>query len=289
MNRGARLQDIFYNDDSCAVFLELVGEAVERYEIRVHGYALMPNHFHLMVESVRGNLSDAMKLISSRYSQEINRRSRWDGSLFRGRFKNKIVYEDAHWLYLLAYLHLNPVRARFAATPSQYQWTSHDRYAGDTPMPEWLTTEEMASRLEGVGGYQKYLQAVMNGRRPVPDEFESVVYGTRGSQEHFIVKQEKAAAGISPEEALSQVSKLTGKSKRDILKCQRGRAGNAERVVALWWLIHGAGLSNVEASQILGITPAAVSKILAQIRDGYASYHGGQVADWITALKEEND
>ena len=66
MNRGVRLHDIFFADESCAVFLELVGEAVERCAIRVHGYALTPNHFHLMVESVRGNLSEAMKLISSR-------------------------------------------------------------------------------------------------------------------------------------------------------------------------------------------------------------------------------
>lgn len=71
MNRGARLQTIFFDDESCAVFLDLVGEAVERYGIKVHGYALMAVHFHLMVESVRGNLSEAMKLISARYVQEM--------------------------------------------------------------------------------------------------------------------------------------------------------------------------------------------------------------------------
>ena len=87
----------------------------------------MPNHFHLMVESVYGNLSDAMKLLSARHVQEMNRRPGWDGSLFRGRFHSKVVYEDAHWQHLLAYVHLNPVEARLAMTPTQYQWTSHHK------------------------------------------------------------------------------------------------------------------------------------------------------------------
>jgi putative transposase len=285
MNRGARHQDIFFNDESCAVFLDLLGEVVERYEIRFHGYALMPNHYHLMAESVRGNLSDAMKYVSSRYNQEMNRLWGWDGSLFRGRFKNKVVYEEAHWHYLLAYLHLNPVRASLAGTPSQYQWTSHDRYAGDSPMPEWLNTNEMASMLEGVGGYHRYLQMVMNGSRPMPEDFESVVYGDRRSQKHFIVQQEAAPATISLEEALSQVSRLTGKPKRELLKGKRGRTGNAERALALWWLIHGAGLTNVSAGDLLGISPSAVSKILASIRGG-GGYHGGKIAKWIDALRE---
>jgi REP element-mobilizing transposase RayT len=284
MNRGARLQEIFFNDETCAVFLDLLREAVERYEIRIHGYALMPNHYHLMVESVRGNLSEAMKHFSSRYNQVMNRRSGWDGSLFRGRFKNKVVYEDAHWIYLLAYLHLNPVRARLAGTPSQYQWTSHDRYAGDSQMPEWLVTEELEPILEGAGGYHKYLQMVMNGSRPVPEDFESVVYGSRRSQKPLVVKQETASAKVSPEEALSQVSRLTGKPKRELLKGKRGRSGNAERALALWWLIHGAGLTNVAAGSILGITPSAVSKIIARIREG-GGYHDGKITDWIDALR----
>jgi REP element-mobilizing transposase RayT len=286
MNRGARLQEIFFDDNSCAVFLSLVGEAVERYGIRVHGYALMPNHFHLMVESVRGNLSDAMKLISARYVQAMNYRPSWDGSLFRGRYKNKVVCEDAHWLYLIAYLHLNPVRAHLASTPSQYLWTSHDKYAGDALSPDWLTTEELISRLEGFGGYLRFLKMVMNGSRPVPDGFDTVIYGDNRSQRHFIVKQDKAIADLSVEEALRQVSKLTGTSPKELLKSKRGRTGHASRSVALWWLIYGAGLSNVEASGILGISPSAVGKTLVKIRDGGKTYHGGRVAGWIEKLKE---
>ncbi len=62
MNRGARRQLVFRAEQDCMLFLDLLGETVDRYQIKVHGYALMPNHFHLIVESVVGNLGDAMRL-----------------------------------------------------------------------------------------------------------------------------------------------------------------------------------------------------------------------------------
>ena len=238
-----------------------------------------------MVESVHGNLSDAMKLLSSRYVQEMNRRPGWVGSLFRGRFLSKVVYEDAHWRYLLAYLHLNPVRAGLALTPSQYQWTSHGKYSGEMAWPDWLTTKSLKSRLGGIG-YKKFIERAMNGSLPAPDEFESVLYGVRRKQRPFLVKQEKSETRLTKEEALRQVSQLTGTSEEELLKSKRGRAGNAARALALWWLIHGTGMSNVQVSAVLGITPSGVSKILAHIRDEKRTYQGGQIADWIERLKD---
>ena len=99
-------------------------------------------------------------------------------------------------------------------------------------------------------------------------------------------RQQAAAPPImSPEEALSQVSRLMGKPKRELLKGKRGRTGNAERALALWWRIHGEWLTNVSAGGLLGISPSAVSKILASIRGG-GGYHGGKIAEWIDALRE---
>ena len=226
MNRGARHQDIFFDPDSCATFVDLLGEAVERYGIRVHGFVLMPSHYHLMIESVRGNLSDAMKILSSRYVQEMNRRPGWDGSLFRGRFHNKVVYEDSHWRYLLAYLHLNPVKAGLAVTPSQYQWSSHGKYSGELTWPEWLITKSLKSRLGGIG-YHKFIERVMNGSLPAPDGFDDVLHVRRRSQRPFVLKQQTAEPGITKEEALSQVSRSTGVSEEHLLQSKRSRGGNA--------------------------------------------------------------
>jgi REP element-mobilizing transposase RayT len=257
---------------------------VERYDIRVHGFVLMPNHYHLMIESVRGNLSDAMKMLASRYVQEMNRRPGWDGSLFRGRFHSKLVYEDRHWRHLLAYLHLNPVKAGLAVTPSQYQWSSHGKYTGELTWPDWLVTKSLKSRLGGIG-YQKFIERVMNGSMPAPDGFGEVLYGRRRSQRPIVLKQETSEPSLTKEEALAQVSRLTGVAGEHLLRSTRGRGGNAPRALALWWLIHGAGLSNVEVSGVLGISPSGISKILAQIRGGKRTYQEGNIARWIEQLK----
>ena len=113
---------------------------------------------------------------------------------------------------------------------------------------------------------------VMNGSLPAPDEFDSILYGERRRQKPFVIKQEKAEARFTKDEALSQVSDLTGMKVDELLQGQRGRNGNAGRSLAVWWLIHGAGMRNVEVGGLLGITPSAVSKILAQIRDN-KSFH----------------
>ncbi len=76
--------------------------AVERFDIILHGYALMPNHYHLLVESTHGNLSRAMAFVSSTFSRRLDTRFHWDGSVFRGRYHNRVVTAPEHWHHLLA-------------------------------------------------------------------------------------------------------------------------------------------------------------------------------------------
>ena len=60
-------------------------------------------------------------------------------------------------------------------TSTQYQWSSHHEYMGELDWPEWLTTKELKSRLRGIGSYQRFIEGVMNGSLPPPDDFESVL------------------------------------------------------------------------------------------------------------------
>src|SRR5688572_1964032 len=94
MNRGARRAPIFVNDLTCGAFLDVLGELPERFGVVVHAYALMPNHFHLLLETPRGNLSRAMKHLEGVYSQRLNATYEWDGPLFRGRFRNEVVEDE---------------------------------------------------------------------------------------------------------------------------------------------------------------------------------------------------
>src|SRR4051812_16842847 len=83
MHRGARRAPIFRDDEDCLLFLKGLEEAVDHHGLEVHAYALMPNHFHLLVRSPLGNLSKAMKHVTATFTLRANRRHRWDGPVFR--------------------------------------------------------------------------------------------------------------------------------------------------------------------------------------------------------------
>ena len=79
MNRGARRASVFAEDEYAGLFLRGVGETVNRFGIEIHAYSVMPNHYHLLVRSVRGNLSRAMRHVGACFTQDLNRLHVWDG------------------------------------------------------------------------------------------------------------------------------------------------------------------------------------------------------------------
>jgi hypothetical protein len=91
--------------------------------------------------------------------------------------------------------------------------------------------------------------------------------------------------GIEVEKALSEVMYLTGETRETLLCTKRGRSGNPARALAAWWLVQGSGLSNVKAGNVLNMSPVAVSKTLAVLRDRPEEYAGGKLLKWMEALK----
>lgn len=177
MNRGTARQQIFHSDADYLKFLILIGEAVRMWGIRVHAFSLMPNHYHLLIETPHANISRAMRHINGVYTQRYNRTRKRDGQLFRGRYKAILVEEDAYLVELLRYIHLNPVTAGIVKRPESHMWTSHKYYIGDNQF-EWLTTD----RLLGYFGKRKNLsrrklhEFVLEG---VPEGLRHQLEGTR--------------------------------------------------------------------------------------------------------------
>ncbi len=174
--RGNERRAIFRREADYARMISILGEAATRFALRVHGYVLMENHYHLILEAPEGNLSRAMQWLNVSYSTWFNRRHRRIGHLFQGRFK-AIVADPQQWgLVLSRYVHLNPLRTRRhamskaqrqdssagkrkAATAGEigrrllflnsYRWSSYRAFAGYAPEPPWLETAGVASLIEG--------------------------------------------------------------------------------------------------------------------------------------------
>ncbi len=122
--RGNRRQDTFFCDEDYRLYLRLMAKWCSFHEVAIWAYCLMPNHVHLvLVPQTEGSLRLAIGEAHRRYTRHINFRENWRGHLWQGRFSSYVMDEK----YLLAaarYAELNPVRARLAADPGSYPWSS---------------------------------------------------------------------------------------------------------------------------------------------------------------------
>ncbi|ADI85523.1 transposase [Geobacter sulfurreducens] len=138
--RGNARQDIFHDPEDRYRFYLFLQEGSERFGHRILAFCLMTNHVHLAVQVGEVPLSRFMQNITFRYTRWQNWRMGKTGHLFQGRYKSFLVDGDAYLQELVAYIHLNPVRAGMTTKLGNYTWSSHRAYLGKEIIP-WLNTE----------------------------------------------------------------------------------------------------------------------------------------------------
>ncbi len=145
-SRGNRKQPIFADDRDREQFLKILGIVVAKRRWVCHAYCLMPNHFHLVLETPEPNLSDGMRQLNGTYAQWFNRKFGLKGHLFEGRFFAVLVESDWHLLELSRYVVLNPVRAKLAHDAEGWRWSSYRAAVSAVPPPAFLTTSWVLER-----------------------------------------------------------------------------------------------------------------------------------------------
>lgn len=133
MNRGDRREPIFEGDKDRELFLETLAQACAKTDWIVHAWCLMPNHFHLVVETPRANLVYGMKWFLGTYTSRFNRRHKRFGHLFSGRYKALLVdgSGNGYLKTVCDYVHLNPARAKLLRRKgklSDFRWSSYPEY-----------------------------------------------------------------------------------------------------------------------------------------------------------------
>lgn len=197
--RGNERRAIFRDARDHARFLECLKEMSHRYGVRIAAYALMGNHYHLLLQTPRPNLSAAMKWLNVSYTVWFNRRHQRAGHVLQGRYHAVLVDGEGAWLGTVAdYVHLNPVRtaatglgkssrsaerAGVTEAPTTekvterrkrlrgYRWSSYPAYAGDAKAPDWLTLTEVYERTPGSSGdprrrYREHLEGQLRQGTP---------------------------------------------------------------------------------------------------------------------------
>jgi len=105
-SRGNERKAIFRGDADRQNFVELVRRAVDQFDLRLHAYVLMDNHYHLLIETRRAGLNRALRYLNGVYTQAFNRRHKRVGHLFQGRYKAILVEKESYLLELSRYIHL---------------------------------------------------------------------------------------------------------------------------------------------------------------------------------------
>jgi putative transposase len=140
-NRANGRLTIFAEDEDYLAFEAILAEAIERHEMRLLCYCLMPDHFHLVVwPSGDGDLSRFMRWLTLTHTQRWHaaHRSTGSGHLYQGRFKSFPVQRDEHYLSLCRFVERNPVRAGLVPRAEKWRWGSlwrQGRVKPRTPLP----------------------------------------------------------------------------------------------------------------------------------------------------------
>jgi putative transposase len=230
MNRGDRREPIFIDDADRQRFVETLAEACAKTNWQVHAYVLMPNHFHLVVETPQPNLVAGMKWFLGTYTSRFNRRHKLSGHLLSGRYKSLIVdgSSSGYLRSVCDYVHLNPARAKLVkvAQPlKRFAWSSWPSYLlAPSKRPAWLRVEQLLGEWgipkDSPAGRQRLEQALEARRgEEKGDEFNLIRRGWCLGDETF------------RQELLTQMSERIGAEHYGAERMQTAEA-IAEQIIA---------------------------------------------------------
>jgi len=122
-NRGVAKGNVFLDDFDKVKFLAILADICKEYKFNIHSFCLMDNHYHLLLENLKENLSDGMRQINSQYASYFNKRHNRVGHLWQDRFKSWYVFDEAYLLSLFKYIESNPVKANITTTVGSYKYS----------------------------------------------------------------------------------------------------------------------------------------------------------------------
>ena len=294
--RGNAGQRIFADDKDCARFVELLAQSLERYDVALHGYVLMGNHYHLIAETRRANLGRWMHWLSTAYTVYFNRRHRLVGHLFQGRYKSIVVEAEGYLLSLSRYAHLNPVRGKLIGRGDpverrkrlrQWRWSSYRGYSGLAKPEPWVEQERVLGEIGGKPNERRlrYRRFVEEGLlREIESPLEAVQWQTALGREYFLQRLKdhlekrgqtrhrevpalrQLRRGPDAQTILSGVALAYGCSKKDLL--ERRVRGNEARAVAMVLVWDCCGLSLREVGELFGGAGyTAVAQMIRRTRE----------------------
>jgi putative transposase len=153
-------QLLFVDDADRLQFLAKLEQTVFRNRWLCHGFCLMSNHYHLLIETPEHNLGAGMLLLNGMYARYFNWRQETVGHVFQGPYHDEPVRDDGHLLETCRYIVLNPVRAGLARRPFDWRWSSYRATAGLARRPPFLQVDLVRGLFQSPGGFADFCNQV---------------------------------------------------------------------------------------------------------------------------------
>jgi len=215
-SRGNGKQKIFFKDNDRKIFLNLLWEVVEREKWICYAYCLMDNHYHLLVETRRPNLSRGMRELNGIYAQKLNYIRNSVGHVFQSRYKSILVEKDNYLLELCRYIALNPVRAGIVENPEDWKWSSYRATLGLTEPPKHLNISRILKNFDGSikkskEDYEKFVLEGIGKESPWSELRGRVILGSK----RFMEKHEGRLSQKKTEKEIAKVERFASRPSLD--------------------------------------------------------------------------
>jgi putative transposase len=168
--RGYAQAPLFLDDADYEAWLRILARTVDAFSWRCHAYCVMPNHFHLLLDTPQPTRSAGMRHLNGSYAQRCNTRYDGSGHVFQGRYSAQPVLEEPHFLETCRYIVLNPVRAGLRDAPEKWRWNSYRATVGSVRPPAFLTVDTVLAAFgtDVERAQERYRQFVSEGHAPGP-------------------------------------------------------------------------------------------------------------------------
>lgn len=302
--RGIERRKIFRDDGDRKLFIERLAHVLKETQSVCYAWALIPNHFHLLLRTGASPIKTAMQRLLSGYAGDFNRRHRRIGQIFHNRYKSILCQQEPYLLELVRYIHLNPLRAHLVGSLDQldsYPYSGHSVLMGECPN-DWQAVEGILRLFGGrlsnarrayrhfvekgaalgrrpeltggglirsAGGWGTFKslgkgKAHLKGDERILGDSDFVKAVLESQNERLERRYRLEAEGVDIETVMKRAAEVCGLTGEQIRNTGKEPWRVRARSLACYWAVRELGMTTVAVSMVLGICPTAVTKAVSR-------------------------
>lgn len=261
--RGNGRRSIYHDAHDRKRFLEILADVVRSHNVICHAYCLMGNHYHLLLETPDGNLTEAMRDLNGIYTQWSNYRHDTTGHLLQGRYNAFVIEKETYFLAVARYIVLNPVRAGLVHRPADWEWSSYRDTAGNQKKSHWLATDDVLLRFgkQKKSAQKAYAVFVAEGI-DAASPFDEVKEGNLLGSPQFVASMWEITNGSEDVKEISRSERVVGRPTLNELFA--GVKTKQERDAIIRIARFRCGYLQTEIGRFLGLDRSTIGKIVRE-------------------------